>query len=41
MNYLSASPPPVRIVFVYGKKVKVQTGIPERNQTLFEHAGCG
>jgi hypothetical protein len=41
MNYLSASPPPLRIVFVYGKKVKVQMGIPEGNQTLFEDAGCG
>jgi hypothetical protein len=24
MNYLSATPPPVRIVFVYGNKVKEQ-----------------
>ena len=27
MNYLSASAPPLRIVFVYGKKVKEQMGI--------------
>jgi hypothetical protein len=41
MNYLSASAPPLKIVFVYGKKVKVQTGIPEENQTIFGLGACG
>ncbi|MFZ0678183.1 MAG: hypothetical protein WAN07_10840 [Candidatus Binatus sp.] len=41
MNYLSASAPPLRIVFVYGKKVKEQMGIQAGNQTIFEHTACG
>jgi hypothetical protein len=41
MNYLAASPPPVRIVFVYGKKVKEQMGIPDENQTIFGLGACG
>jgi hypothetical protein len=30
MNYLSATPPPARIVFVNGAKVKEQQGHPTR-----------
>jgi hypothetical protein len=41
MNYLSASAPPLRIVFVYGKKVKEQIGIQEENQTIFVFGACG
>jgi hypothetical protein len=41
MNYLSASAPPLSIVFVYGKKVKEQMGIPEQNQTIFGLDACG
>jgi hypothetical protein len=41
MNYLSASAPPFRIVFVYGKKVKIQMGILKENQTIFGLGACG
>jgi hypothetical protein len=29
MNYLSATPPPVRIVFVYGNKVKERFAVAD------------
>jgi hypothetical protein len=41
MHHLSASPPPLRIVFVYGIKVKEQAGISTENQTIFEDGACG
>jgi hypothetical protein len=41
MNYLSASPPPIRIVFVYGNKVKEQERILKKNQTIFGAGTCG
>ena len=41
MDYLSASPPPAKIVFVCGRKVKKYGAVQSDNQTLFESAACG
>src|SRR5271163_3274002 len=41
MDYLSASPPPAKIVFVCGRKVKKNRAVQSDNQTLFESTACG
>jgi hypothetical protein len=41
MAYLSASPPPAKIVFVCGLKVKKNRAVWSVNQTVFEWVACG
>jgi hypothetical protein len=41
MNYLSATPPPVKIVLVRSQKVKEHPGAVTTYQTVFDTLGCG
>src|SRR5580704_17066497 len=41
MDYLSASPPPTKIVFVCDRKVKKYESVQSDNQTSFQSIACG